>query len=81
MDIKMIKELAGKYTSEQLMSFADELENTGKSTCPECLSKTDPNDLMCDFLQASEVRNLIESGKSINEAVRDFSKRVRMVLQ
>jgi hypothetical protein len=80
MDIKVIKELATKYTAEQLMTFADELENTGKTSCPECQDKTDLNALMSDFLQSAEVRGLIDSGKQMNEAVRDFSKRVRTVL-
>jgi hypothetical protein len=80
MDIKVIKELASKYSTQELFQFADELENTGKTTCPECLEKTDLNALMSDFLQAAEVRNLTDSGMPLNEAVREFSKRVRGVL-
>ena len=80
MDIKMIKELAQKYTIEKLNTFADELENTGKSSCPECAHKTDTNALMSDFLQAAEVRANIDKGIPLNDAVREFSKRVREVL-
>ncbi|MES2615787.1 MAG: hypothetical protein V4591_10275 [Bdellovibrionota bacterium] len=80
MDVKVIKELATKYTVEQLFQFADELESTGKTSCSECLEKTDLNSVMSDFLQAAEVRGLIDGGMPLNEAVRDFSKRVRGVL-
>lgn len=80
MDVKVIKELVGKYTAEQLMKYADELENTGKTSCPECQQKTDLNSLMSDFLQSAEVRGLVDGGMPLNEAVREFSKRVRTVL-
>lgn len=80
MDIKVIKEMAGKYSKEQLLAFADELENTGKTSCPEGSTKSDLNSLMSDFLQAAEVKGLVEGGMALNDAVRDFSKRVRSVL-
>lgn len=80
MDIKVIKELAVKYSVAELFHFADELENSGKTTCPECLQKTDLNALMSDFLQSAEVRGLMDGGMPLNEAVREFSKRVRTVL-
>jgi len=79
-DIKIIKELANKYSVEQLNGFANELENTEKTSCPECLNKTDLGEIMSDFLQAIEVKELIASGLPLNEAVREFSKRVRGVL-
>ena len=80
MDIKSIKELASKYSTEQLLSYADELENTGKTSCPECAQKTDLNELMSDFLQSAEVKGLVDGGLPLNDAVREFSKRVRAVL-
>ncbi len=80
MDIKIIKDLATKYSVEQLLNYADELENTGKTSCPESLDKTDLNSLMSDFLQSAEVKGLVDNGMPMNEAVREFSKRVRTVL-
>jgi hypothetical protein len=79
-DIKAIKELAAKYSVDELMMFADELENTGKSSCQEVAHKNDSNDLMSDFLQSAEVKGLLNEGMNLNEAVREFSKRVRGVL-
>lgn len=80
MDIKVIKELAQKYRVEELNAYADELENNGSTSCPECAHKTDLNALMSDFLQAAEVRSLLDNGTPLNDAVREFSKRVRGVL-
>ncbi len=80
MDIKIIKELVGKYSVDELLKFADELEQHGKTSCPECLLKTDLNSVMSDFLQAIEVKQLTQNGLPLNEAVREFSKRVRGVL-
>ncbi|MBX9703070.1 MAG: hypothetical protein K2X39_02845 [Silvanigrellaceae bacterium] len=80
MDIKTIKELAQKYSTEQLDTFALELEKKGTHSCSELQHKSDANALMSDFLQAMEVKNLMESGMSLNDALREFSKRVRGVL-
>jgi hypothetical protein len=77
-DLKSIKELAEKFTAGQLSQCADELENSGKCMCTE---KADLNEAMSDVLQAMEVRNAMdEKGFTLQEAVREFSKRVRTVL-
>lgn len=80
MDIKAIKELCTQYSHQELLQFADELENKGATTCKEAASKSDQGALMSDFLQAAEVRVLVDKGMPINEAVREFSKRVRSVV-
>ena len=77
MDLKAIRELAQKHTVEELSGFADELENKGSTSCT---SKQDANEAMSNILQAMEVRGMIDSGMSLQEAVREFSKRVRTVL-
>lgn len=77
MDLKAIKELAQKYTCTELGAFADELENTG--VC-QAANKSDPNEAMSDLLQALEVRQMLDQGMTLQEAVREFSKRVRAVL-
>jgi hypothetical protein len=78
MDIKSIKDLAEKYKMEELNKFADEFEATGVAPIP---TQDDPGDQMSDYLQAAELRSYIDQGLSINEAVREFSKRVRGVLK
>lgn len=77
MDIKAIKDLAQKYTVEELNLFADEFERTGVAPVK---TQEDPGDQMSDYLQAAELRSYIDNGMSVMEATREFSKRVRGVL-
>jgi hypothetical protein len=77
MDIKSIKDLAQKYTVDELNAFADEFENTGVAPVK---TQEDDGDQMSDYLQAAELRSYLDSGMSIMEATREFSKRVRGVL-
>lgn len=77
MDIKSLKELAQKYTADELNRFADEFEATGIAPVK---TQEDPGDQMSDYLQAAELRVLIDQGMNLNEATREFSKRVRGVL-
>jgi hypothetical protein len=77
MDVKAIKELAQNHTTAELMKFADDLENTGSCALP---AKADPGELMSDILQAAEIRGSMDKGATIQEAMREFSKRVRTVL-
>jgi hypothetical protein len=73
----VVKELAQKYTMDELNKFADELESTG--TAP-IKTQEDPGDQMSDYLQAAEIRSLLDKGLDLNSALREFSKRVRGVL-
>jgi hypothetical protein len=77
MDIKALRELAQTYTVEQLNAFVEELESKGSCACSQ---KPDAGEIMTDLLQAIEVRQAVDQGQSIQEAIRDFSKRVRSVL-
>jgi hypothetical protein len=77
MDIKSIKDLAQKYTVDELNKFADEFENSG---VPPVKTQDDPGEQMSDYLMGAELRELLDGGMALNEAVREFSKRVRGVL-
>ena len=77
MDVKAVKELAQKHTLKELIDFAEEFENTGVAPVK---TQEDPGDQMSDYLQAAELRLLLDQGMNVNEAVREFSKRVRGVL-
>jgi hypothetical protein len=78
MDIKIIKELAQKYSAAELNKFADDFEATGIAAVP---THADAGDQMSDYLQAAEVRGIMDENKwDINQAVREFSKRVRGVI-
>lgn len=77
MDIKSIKELAQKYSVEDLTKFADEFEATGVAPIK---TQEDPGSQMSDYLMGAELRAYLDKGLPLNEAVREFSKRVRGVL-
>lgn len=78
MDAKIMKDLAQKYSFDELNKFADEFENTGVAPVK---TSEDAGDQMSDYLMAAELRFLMdEKGLNVNEALREFSKRVRGVL-
>ena len=77
MDVKSVKELAQKYTVEELNKFADEFEASGVAPVK---TQDDPGDQMSDYLQAAELRSYLDKGMNVTEALREFSKRIRGVL-
>ena len=77
MDVKVVKDLAQKYTIEELNKFADDFEATGVAPIK---TQDDPGDQMSDYLQAAELRSYLDQGMNVNEALREFSKRIRGVL-
>lgn len=77
MDVKSVKELAQKYTVDELNKFADEFEGTGVAPLK---TQDDPGEQMSDYLMAAEMRSYLDQGMSLNDALREFSKRVRGVL-
>jgi len=78
MDIKIIKELVQKYSSDELNKFADEFESTGVAPVK---TQEDAGDQMSDYLQAAEIRASMDAGKPMNDALREFAQRVRGVLK
>lgn len=77
MDVKSVKELAQKYTVDELNQFADEFESTGSAPVK---TQDDAGEQMSDYLMAAEMRAYLDKGMSLNDALREFSKRVRGVL-
>ena len=77
MDVKMVKELAQKYTVDELNKFADDFEASGVAPVK---TQDDAGEQMSDYLQAAELRAYLDQGMNINEALREFSKRIRGVL-
>ena len=78
MNAKNMKDLASQYTFDELNKFADEFENSGVAPVK---TSEDAGDQMSDYLMAAELRFLMDDkGLNVNEALREFSKRVRGVL-
>jgi hypothetical protein len=78
MDVKILKELAQKYDVDTLNAYADEFEKSGVAPVK---TQDDPGDQMSDYLQAAVLRSYMDQGLGLNEALREFSKRVRGVLK
>ncbi len=78
MDVKNMKVLAEQYSFEELQTFADQFELTGVAPVQ---TSEDAGDQMSDYLMAAEIRFLMDKEKiTLQEALREFSKRVRGVL-
>jgi hypothetical protein len=74
--IREIRELAKRFTPEEIdICIAQQLE-TGENVC----RVTGPTDRVIDELaKAHLVRNLMEKGAPLNEAVRELARRIRLV--
>lgn len=78
MDVKNMKMLAENYSFEELQTLADQFEHTGVAPVK---TSEDAGDQMSDYLMAAEIRFLMDKEKiTLQEALREFSKRVRGVL-
>ncbi len=77
MNIKEIKELAKKFTPEQLDNcITQAIENDGKS---ECYIGDDVLEVVNTLAKAQTVRELMEQGMSEIEAIRELARRIRKV--
>ncbi len=77
MDVKSVKDLAQKYSVDELNRFADEFEGSGVAPVK---TQDDAGEQMSDYLQAAELRNYLDQGMDMTAALREFSKRIRGVL-
>ncbi len=77
MDVKSVKDLAQKYTVEELNRFADTFESSGVAPVK---TQEDAGEQMSDYLQAAELRIYLDQGLDMTTALREFSKRIRGVL-
>ncbi len=77
MHIKEIKELAKKFTPEQLENcITQAIENDGKS---ECYYGEDVLEVVNTLAKAQTVRQLMEQGMSEIEAIRELARKIRQV--
>jgi ribosomal protein L19E len=77
MNLKNIKILIKDHSSSQLFEMADHLEASGEA---KVTTSDDLIEQMNDYLQAAEIKRLIESGLAEMEAIREFSKRIRSAI-
>ena len=77
MDIKEIREIAKKYTPEQIEGCITQQLETGKNICIE---NQDTVKILNDLSQAEFVRELMKEGMSLADALRELARRVRRLL-
>ncbi len=76
MNIKEIKELASKFTPEQLENCILQTIQDGKN---ECDITGDVEEVVNILAKAQTVRELMEQGMSQMEAIRELARRIRQV--
>ncbi len=76
MNIKEIKELASKFTPEQLENCILQTIQDGKN---ECEITGDVEEVVNILAKAQTVRELMEQGMSQMEAIRELARRIRQV--
>ncbi len=76
MNIKEIKELAKRFTKEELESCILETVENGKNSCE---IDGDVMDVVNTLAKAQTVRELMENGMTEMEAIRELARRIRQV--
>lgn len=76
MDIGEIRELAGKFTPEQINSCITEQLETGENVC---LMDESTEKVVSELSKAQFVRELVEKGTDVSEAIRELARRIRRV--
>jgi hypothetical protein len=74
--IREIRELAKRFTPEEIDSCIAQQLQTGENVC----EVTGPTDhVINELAKAHFVRNLMEKGTALSEAVRELARRIRLV--
>lgn len=75
-DIKEIRELAKKFTSEEIESCIQQQLKEGENICD---IKGPIEYVIGELAKAEVVKKLMEEGMSISDAVRELARRIRLV--
>ncbi|HIJ59990.1 MAG TPA: hypothetical protein HPP56_05180 [Nitrospirae bacterium] len=74
MDIAEVKELAGRFTVQDLELCINQQLQEGQNVC----KKNGPTEeIINELAKANFVRELVDKGMSIQEAVRELARRIR----
>ncbi len=76
MDIKEIKEIAGKYTPEQIEGCISKQMDTGENIC---LMVGNSEKIINELSKAGVIREMMDKGMSLADALRDLARRMRLV--
>ncbi len=76
MNVKEIKELAGRYTPEQIENCISRQLKEGHNIC---LRDESTERIINELSKAGFVRKLMDEGMSLPEALRELARRIRQV--
>ena len=76
MDIKHIREIANKYTPEQIEGCITQQIETGKNMC---LTDETSEKIINELSKADVVRELMDQGMNLADALRELARRMRLV--
>jgi len=78
MILPVIRDLATKYTSEELNRAALQFEEKGENTYE--VKGKDEGEVLTNLLMAAEIRVKVEAGTPLADAVRDFTRMVQTIV-
>ncbi|MDQ7786678.1 MAG: hypothetical protein RDU01_03645 [Thermodesulfovibrionales bacterium] len=78
MDVKQIRELAKKYTAEQIEGCITQQIDTGQNIC---LTDKNSETIVNELSKADVVRELMDKGMSLADSLRELAQRMRLVQQ
>ncbi|WP_293448273.1 hypothetical protein [Persephonella sp.] len=79
MNIKEIKELAKRFTPEEIELCIDQTLKIGKPTLKGCEVSGDIIEILNTLAKAETVRELMEQGMTEVEAIRELARRIRKI--
>lgn len=79
MNIKEIKELAKKFTPEQIERCINETLQNGKPLTQGCNPSGDIVEVLNTLAKAQTVRQLMDKGMTETEALRELAKKIREI--
>jgi hypothetical protein len=75
MNIKEIREIAGRYTPEQIEGCISRQLETGENIC---LKDGDSEKIINELSKAEVIREMTDNGMSLADALRELARRMRL---
>jgi uncharacterized protein YoaH (UPF0181 family) len=76
MDVKQIKDLANRFTPEQIEGCITMQIQTGKNIC---LTDNNSEKIINELSKAEVIRDLMDTGMSLADALRELARRMRLI--
>jgi uncharacterized protein YoaH (UPF0181 family) len=76
MDVKQIKDLANRFTPEQIEGCITMQIQTGKNIC---LTDENSEKIINELSKAEVIRDLMDTGMSLADALRELARRIRLI--